>query len=56
MSRKKTTYKDPFEKWNDVDYHRIARRIAEEFDQWSEKAIVKQQKEMAKAAVSIWRI
>lgn len=33
-----------------------ARKIAEEFNQWSEKAIVKQQKEMAKAAVSIWRI
>lgn len=34
MSRKKTPCNDPFEKWNDaeVDYHRIARRIAEDFD------------------------
>lgn len=34
MSRKKKTCKDTFEKWNDsdVDYHRIALRIAEEFD------------------------
>ena len=34
MSRKKKQCKDPFEKWNDsdVDDHRIARRIAEDFD------------------------
>lgn len=34
MSRKQKQCKDPFEKWHDsdVDYHRIARRIAEEFD------------------------
>lgn len=33
-----------------------ARKIAEEYDEWNENTIVKQQKEMAKAAVSIWRL
>ena len=34
MGRKPKPRKDPFDKWKsaDVDYHRIARRIAEEFD------------------------
>ena len=33
-----------------------ARKIAEDIQNWNEGAIVKQQKEMAKAAVSIWKI
>ena len=33
-----------------------AQRIAEEFLRWDESAIVRRQKEMAKAAVSIWKV
>ena len=33
----------------------FARRIAEEIQDWNESTIIKQQKEMAKAAVSIWK-
>ena len=34
----------------------FARKISEDNDQWTEKSIVRLQKEMAKAAVSIWRV
>ena len=33
-----------------------AKRIAEDFSRWDENAIVRMQKEMAKAAVSIWKV
>ncbi len=33
-----------------------AQRIAEDFSRWDENAIVRRQKEMAKAAVSIWKV
>lgn len=33
-----------------------ARRIAEDYSQWNENSIVRVQSEMAKAALSIWRV